>query len=47
MFGKMFQTLLTDAEVSDLYDPRAESQSELKLTMSVIQQIFIESFKAQ
>jgi len=43
MFGKMFQTLLTGAEMPELYDPRAQSQSELKLTMNVIQQTFIES----
>jgi len=47
MFGKMFQTLLTGAEKPELYDPRAESQSELKLTISVIQQTFIETDKAQ
>jgi hypothetical protein len=47
MFGKILQTLLTVAEVPVLYDPRAESQSELKLNMSVIQRTFIESFKAQ
>jgi hypothetical protein len=29
----------------ELYDPRAQSQSQLKLTMSVIQQIFIASLK--
>jgi hypothetical protein len=45
MIDKIFQTLFTSAEGPDLYDPRAGRQSELKLTMSVIQQTFIESFK--
>jgi len=46
MFGKMFQTLLTGAGVPELYDPRVESQSDLKLTTSLMQQIFIESLKS-
>jgi hypothetical protein len=47
MFGKMFQILLTGVETPELYDPRAASQSELKLTMSAVQQTFIEPVKAQ